>query len=98
MLSAALLSAATLLPAHAHATTSFPDPTDAGASVPAITVPSAFDGYQSIRQGNTSSWQELNRATATDPGMGGMGGMDHSHMDDGMPKDDHGTGHAGEGQ
>jgi hypothetical protein len=45
---AALLGAAALLPALVHATT-LPDPADAAASVPAISVPSAFADYQPYR-------------------------------------------------
>jgi hypothetical protein len=70
-LSAALWCAAAALPALAHATTTFPDPT-AGVPVPPITVPSAFDGYHRYQDGDTPSWQELNQAATTGSGMAGM--------------------------
>jgi hypothetical protein len=77
MFIAALLSAAALLPALAHATTTFPDPTDAAASVPVVSVPSAFADYQPYRDQKAPAWQELNRAV-TSPS--GMKGMSHGNM------------------
>ena len=71
-ISAALLGAGAVLPLLAHATTAVPDPTDAGASVPAVTVQSAFDGYKPWQDGEAPSWQQLNRAVAPSPGMTGM--------------------------
>ena len=89
-LSAALLGVGAVLPLLAHATTAVPDPTDAGASVPAVTVQSAFDGYKSWRDGEAPSWQQLNRIVAPGRGMTGMkqgqqpgatldGKMSHEH-------------------
>ena len=61
-ISAALIGAGAVLPLLAHA--ALPDPTDAGASVPAVTVQSGFDGYKSWQDGETPGWQQLNRAVA----------------------------------
>lgn len=63
-ISAALMSAGAVLPLLAHAATPVPNPTDAGASVPAVTVPSAFDGYKPWQDGEAPGWQQLNRAVA----------------------------------
>ncbi|MFM0477003.1 hypothetical protein PQR29_21575 [Paraburkholderia strydomiana] len=63
-ISAALLGAGAALSSLAHATTAVPDPTDAAASVPVVTVQSAFDGYKSWQDGDAPSWQQLNRAVA----------------------------------
>jgi len=67
-LSAALLGAGAVLPLLAHATTVVPDPTDAGTSVPAVIMQSAFSGYQSWQDGDAPTWQELNRAVAPSRG------------------------------
>lgn len=72
MSNAALLSAAALLPALVHATATPPDPTDATASVPAISVPSAFADYQPYRDQKAPTWQELNRAVTSSSAMKGM--------------------------
>ena len=69
---AALLSAAASLPALAHATTTIPDPTDAAASVPAVTVPSVFDGYRPYSDADNPTWQQLNQAVQAKPLKGGM--------------------------
>ncbi|RZF27960.1 hypothetical protein EVC45_19600 [Paraburkholderia sp. UYCP14C] len=71
-ISAALMSAGAVLPLLAHATTTTPDPTDAGASVPAVTVQSTFDGYRSYQDGEAPSWQQLNRDVTPTRGMAGM--------------------------
>ncbi|WGS47382.1 hypothetical protein LFL97_40170 (plasmid) [Burkholderia sp. JSH-S8] len=63
---AALLGAVAFLPPFAHATTTQPDPADAAAPVPALAVPSAFDGYRPYRDGVGPGWQQLNRAV-TEP-------------------------------
>ncbi|MFM0523424.1 hypothetical protein PQR11_00380 [Paraburkholderia strydomiana] len=63
-ISAALLGAGAALSSLAHATTAVPDPTDAAASVPVVTVQSAFDGYKSWQDGDAPSWQQLNHAVA----------------------------------
>jgi hypothetical protein len=70
-ISAALLGAGAVLPLLAHATTAVPDPTDTAASVPAVTVQSAFDGYKSWQDGEAPSWQQLNRAVAPSRGVTG---------------------------
>lgn len=68
---AALLGAAALLPALVHATT-LPDPADAAASVPAVSMPSAFADYQPYRDQKAPTWQELNRAVTSSSGRKGM--------------------------
>ncbi|KWA68628.1 hypothetical protein WL28_19110 [Burkholderia ubonensis] len=72
LISAALLGAAATLPSLAHAATTMPDPTDATAPVPAMTVPSAFDGYQPYRDGDGPTWLQLNKAVLDKPAKGGM--------------------------
>lgn len=72
LISAALLGAAVTLPALAHATTTIPDPTDPAASVPAVTVPSAFDGYRPYSDTDRPIWQQLNQAVRDKPDSGGM--------------------------
>ncbi|HEM7850246.1 hypothetical protein NUV26_13615 [Burkholderia pseudomultivorans] len=69
---AALLSAAASLPALSHATTTTPDPTDAAASVPAVSVPSVFDGYRPYSDADNPTWQQLNQAVQDKPVKGGM--------------------------
>ncbi|RDK04635.1 hypothetical protein [Paraburkholderia lacunae] len=69
MFIAALFSAAALLPALVHATTTVPDPADAAASVPAVSVPSAFADYQPYRDKKAPTWQELNQAVTSSSGM-----------------------------
>ncbi|MFM0412550.1 MULTISPECIES: hypothetical protein [Paraburkholderia] len=68
----ALLSAAALMPALVHATTTLPDPADAAATVPAVSVSSAFADYQPYRDQKAPTWQELNRAVTSTTGMKGM--------------------------
>jgi len=80
MFIAALAGAAALLPALMHATTALADPTDAAASVPAVSVPSVFADYQPYRDQKAPSWQELNRAVTTSPGKPGMS---HSELPSG---------------
>lgn len=77
MFIAALLGASALLPALVHATTTFPDPTDAAALVPAVSVPSAFADYQPYRDQKAPTWQEFNQAVT---GPSGMKGMSHGAM------------------
>ncbi|MFA8394351.1 hypothetical protein ACEPUD_30095 [Burkholderia ubonensis] len=72
LISAALLGAAVTLPSLAQATTTLPDPTDAAAPVPAMTIPSAFDGYQPYRDGDGPTWLQLNKAVLDKPAKGGM--------------------------
>ncbi|MBS2132207.1 hypothetical protein KEX41_28905 (plasmid) [Burkholderia thailandensis] len=95
LLSAALLGAAATLPSLAHATTTFPDPTDAAASAPAITVPSTFDGYQPYRDGEGPTWQQLNRAVMEKPVK--KGGMKHDATS-AMPIDSGDEGHSMHGE
>ncbi|SEJ84346.1 hypothetical protein [Paraburkholderia diazotrophica] len=71
-ISAALVSAGAVLPLLAHASTAAPDPTDAGASVPAVTVQSAFDGYKSYQDGEAPSWRQLNSAVSPTRGAAGI--------------------------
>jgi hypothetical protein len=80
MFIAALAGAAALLPALVHATTALADPTDAAASVPAVSVPSVFADYQPYRDQKAPSWQALNRAVTTSPGKPGMS---HSELPSG---------------
>ena len=93
MFIAALLSAAALLPALVHATTTLPDPTDAAASVPAVSVPSAFADYQPYRDQKAPTWQELNRAVTSSSGMKGMshGAMPAGSTD--AKKNEHSSSH-----
>ncbi|SKC88731.1 hypothetical protein SAMN05446935_9781 [Burkholderia sp. YR290] len=77
MFIAALLSAAALLPALVQATTTLPDPADAAASVPTVSVPSAFADYQPYRDQKAPTWQELNRSVTSSSGMKGIG---HGNM------------------
>ena len=89
MFIAALAGAAALLPALVRATSALPDPTDAAASVPTVSVPSVFADYQPYRDEKAPSWQELNRAVLTTPGKPGMS---HSQMPaggDGAKSNDH---------
>lgn len=77
---AALLSAAVALPSLASEVPPVPDPTDAGASVPAVTVPTATGSYKPFQDKPVGAWSELNNAVAPAKknGMSGMAGMDHS--------------------
>ncbi|MFM0077976.1 hypothetical protein [Paraburkholderia sediminicola] len=61
---AALLGATAVLPALVHATPQHSDPADAAASVPAVSVPSAFADYRPYREQKAPTWQALNRAVA----------------------------------
>ncbi|CAN7271099.1 hypothetical protein LJR230_001146 [Trinickia sp. LjRoot230] len=69
---AALLGAAASLPALVHATITIADPTDAAASVPAISARSAFDGYRPYNDAANPTWQQLNQAVQAKPAKGGM--------------------------
>ncbi|CAD6554015.1 hypothetical protein LMG28727_05628 [Paraburkholderia kirstenboschensis] len=90
-ISAALLGAGAVLPLLAHAATAVPDPTDTAASVPAITVQSAFDGYKSWQDGEAPSWQQLNRAVASSRGVTGTKhGQQPELTSDGMSGHEHG--------
>jgi hypothetical protein len=92
----ALLSAAALLPALVHATTTtFPDPTDAAASVPATSVPSAFADYQPYRDQKAPTWQELNRSVTSSSGMKGMGHGNMSGGSTGANNNEHSSKHEG---
>ena len=92
-ISAALLGAGAVLPLLAHATTAVPDPTDAAASVPAVTVQSVFDGYKSWQDGEAPSWQQLNRAVA--PGRG-LTGIKHGQQPRATSVEKSGHEHGGE--
>jgi len=67
---AALLSAAALVPSLAPAQTPLPDPADAAAAVPDITVMSAFDGYRPYRDDEGPGWKQLNRDVMERPAKG----------------------------
>ncbi|KWH54797.1 hypothetical protein ACGTRS_27100 [Burkholderia semiarida] len=71
---AALWSAAALAPSLAPAQTRFPDPADAAASVPDVTVTSAFDGYRPYRDDAGPGWQQLNRDVTERPAKGHTSG------------------------
>jgi hypothetical protein len=85
---AALLGAAASLPALVHAGTTISDPADAAAPVPAITVPSAFDGYRRYSDADHASWQQLNQAVEDKPRSSGMrhGGAMKKPADGGLSK------------
>ncbi|MFM0033956.1 hypothetical protein [Paraburkholderia strydomiana] len=89
----ALVSAAAALPLLAHAATTAPDPTDAGASVPPPAVSSAFDGYKAWQDGEAPSWQQLNRAVAPSRGMTGM---QHGQKLGAASAGESGSGHGGD--
>ncbi|MFM0729740.1 hypothetical protein PQQ52_04490 [Paraburkholderia sediminicola] len=74
---AALLGATAVLPALVHAMPTGPDPADAAASVPAVSVPSAFSDYRPYREQKAPTWQALNRAVAN---SSGEPGMEHGQM------------------
>ncbi|MGN7984898.1 hypothetical protein [Burkholderia sp. 22313] len=67
---AALLGAAALVPSLAPAQANFPDPADAAAPVPDVTVTSAFDGYASYRDDAGPGWKQLNRDVMERPAKG----------------------------
>ncbi|HHL4078438.1 hypothetical protein [Burkholderia sola] len=67
---AALWGAAALVPSLAPAQTAFPDPADAAASVPDVTVTSAFDGYRPYRDDTGPGWKQLNRDVTERPAKG----------------------------
>jgi len=94
-ISAALLGVGAALPLLAHASTAIPDPTDAAASVPAVAVQSAFDGYKSWQDGEAPSWQQLNRAVA--PARGATG-TTHGQQPGGAAAGKPGHQHGGESQ
>ncbi|KVQ61926.1 hypothetical protein [Burkholderia territorii] len=73
-ITAALLGAAALVPSLAPAQTNFPDPADAAASVPDVTVTSAFDGYTPYRDDAGPGWKQLNRDVMARPAMGNVTG------------------------
>lgn len=66
-ISAALLGVSAAWPALVHATTTFADPADAAASVPAFVAPSALDDYRRYRDEDGPTWQQLNREVAQRP-------------------------------
>ncbi|EOH6072095.1 hypothetical protein [Burkholderia cenocepacia] len=67
---AALLGAAALVPSLAPAQTLFSDPADAAASVPDVTVTSAFNGYRPYRDDAGPGWKQLNRDVMERPAKG----------------------------
>ncbi|UVE67285.1 MULTISPECIES: hypothetical protein [Burkholderia] len=70
LITAALLSAAAIVPSLAPAQTPFPDPADAAATVPDVTVTSAFDGYRPYRDDEGPGWKQLNRDVLERPAKG----------------------------
>jgi hypothetical protein len=88
---AALLGATACLPALAHATPIFPDPTDPAAFVPAIDAPSALADYRPYREQQAPSWQALNREVTNPAGHAGAshGSMQSSSAD--AKEDGHGS-------
>lgn len=86
-ITAALLGAAATLPSLAHATTTFADPADPSASVPALSAPSTFEGYQPYRDGEGPSWQQLNRAVTAKPMRGARKNGMQNGMTGGMKHD-----------
>ncbi|KAG8149964.1 hypothetical protein [Burkholderia catarinensis] len=70
LITAALLCAAAFVPSLAPAQTPFPDPADAAASVPDVTVTSAFDGYRPYRDDEGPGWKQLNRDVMERPAKG----------------------------
>ncbi|WP_272544865.1 hypothetical protein PPH94_019530 [Burkholderia cepacia] len=94
LISAALLGAAASLPTLVHATITLPDPTDAAASVPAISAPATFDGYRPYNDADNPTWQQLNQAVQEKPAKGGMthgGAMN-------KPAGDHQSNHSQHGE
>ncbi|AOR71628.1 hypothetical protein BBJ41_29710 [Burkholderia stabilis] len=67
LITAALLGAAAIVPSLAPAQTLFPDPADAAATVPDVTVTSAFDGYRPYRDDEGPGWKQLNRDVMARP-------------------------------
>ncbi|MDN7621133.1 hypothetical protein QZM39_14910 [Burkholderia cenocepacia] len=67
---AALMGAAALVPSLAPAQTPLPDPADAAASVPDVTMTSAFDGYRPYRDDAGPGWKQLNRDVTARPAKG----------------------------
>ncbi|MDR0246645.1 MAG: hypothetical protein LBJ65_34055 [Burkholderia sp.] len=81
LITAALLSAAAFVPSLAPAQTALPDPADAAASVPDVTVTSAFDGYRPYRDDEGPGWKQLNRdvmARPAKPGKAARNGGAHA--------------------
>ncbi|HDR9510235.1 hypothetical protein C5615_28510 [Burkholderia cepacia] len=70
LITAALLSAAAIVPSLAPAQTPFPDPADAAATVPDVAVTSAFDGYRPYRDDEGPGWKQLNRDVLERPAKG----------------------------
>ncbi|VWB08586.1 hypothetical protein BLA6860_00217 [Burkholderia lata] len=70
LITAALLGAAALVPSLAPAQTPLPDPADATAAVPDVTVTSVFDGYRPYRDDEGPGWKQLNRDVMERPAKG----------------------------
>ena len=75
-----------------------PDPADPGATVPAVKYESAFSDYQPFREQESTSWKQVNKEVADNPGMASMHsmkdmpgktmpGMDSKTVDSPMSKD-----------
>jgi hypothetical protein len=90
LISAALLGAAASLPTLVHAMTTIPDPADAAAPVPPITVPSTVDGYRPYDDSGRAAWRQLNQAVQDTPRMSGMThGGTMNRPTDGAPTPNH---------
>ena len=46
-----------------------PDPADPGAAAPAVKYESAFSDYQPFREQESTSWKQVNKEVADNPGM-----------------------------
>lgn len=77
-----------------------PDSADPGATAPAVKYESAFSDYQPFRKQESTSWKQVNREVADNPGMASMRsmndmpdkampGMDSKAADEPMSKEGH---------
>ena len=77
-----------------------PDPADPGAAAPAVKYESAFSDYQPFREQESTSWKQVNKEVADNPGMAsmrsmkdmpgkGVPGMDSKAADEPMNKEGH---------
>ncbi len=75
-----------------------PDPADPGAAAPALKYESAFSDYQPFREQESTSWKQVNKEVADNPGMAsmhamkdmpgnGVPGMDSKSADEPMNKE-----------
>ena len=77
-----------------------PDPADPGAAVPSVKYESSFSDYQPFREQESTSWKQVNKEVADNPGMASMHSMkdmpdkvvprmDLKTADEPMSKEDH---------